>query len=117
MASPKAAPVDYSNRAIGMVLLPLFAYCFWIYTYLPITDALHSASTVDYSGKFVFIQPYALVAGLIYIIFGENAAKFMGPTSKPSAIGWSVLIVSGILGGLAAHYLKVFLIAHGYAIV
>ena len=47
----------------------------------------------------------------------ENAAKFMGPTSKPSAIGWSVLIVSGILGGLAAHYLKVFLIAHGYAIV
>jgi len=117
MASSEPAPVDYSNRAIGMILLPVFAYCFWIYTYLPITDAMHGAASVDYSGKFVFIQPYALVAGLIYLIFGENAAKFMGPTSKPSVTGWSVLIMSCILGGFADHYLKAFLIAHGYAIV
>jgi hypothetical protein len=117
MASSNRPPADYSNRAIGIVALPAFGFLFWACTYTPIMDALNEAGTVDYSGKGLVVQPFLLFVGLIYAIFGESAAKFMGPTSRPSIVGWSVFIGCGIMGLLQAHFVKAFLISHGYIIV
>jgi Mn2+/Fe2+ NRAMP family transporter len=84
---------DFAGRVLGLILLAAGTLMFLLYTYTAIVDAQAQLPTIDYRQKFTFVQLPLVMMGLVYTIFGEHASKVLGPTSRPSGLGWAFVVV------------------------
>ncbi len=97
-SDPKKAAIptadDFAGRVLGLIMLVAGTLMFFLYTYTAIVDAQAQLPTVDYREKFTFMQVVLLVPGLVYTIFGEHASKVLGPTSRPTRLGWAFAVAT-----------------------
>jgi hypothetical protein len=84
-------------RVLGLVLtgFGFFGAYFWVWT--PIRGVLAGAYKVEWGFKALLITPFALIAGIILLLFGMRAAQMLDPDSK-SPLRWVALVL--VLMGL-----------------
>lgn len=107
---------DFAGRTLGLVMLVAGAFLFLLYTYTAIADAQSQLPSIDYRQKYTFIQLPLVVLGLVYTLFGEHASKWLGPTSRPSKLGWALVVVMLVASFAYVIAIERYLNLLGYAV-
>jgi hypothetical protein len=106
----KQRPDDFTSRPVGAIVSAVGLAGLWLYSYVPISDALGNEAEVHYSYLGFVFPPYFFLIGLVWMIFGERAAKVLGPSTSPSSKGkllyGALLVVSLVYATWMLHYLK-----------
>jgi hypothetical protein len=112
----RTVPEDFASRTLGVIALATALLLCFMYTYAPIVDAQAGKATIDYSGKWVFMQPLLLGIGIVYSLFGEHTSRVLGPTTKPSIWGWVFYGTLAIACFVYVHQIEVYLRGLGYSV-
>ena len=87
------------HRVGGLVCLFLAAGFGWWGNWLPYTEALAGAPSVEFSTKIFVLVPFAAVFGLFFLIFGDSVPYRNVEKQTPTLAGLVLMLVAAGAGG------------------
>ena len=108
---------ELSQRGIGVILFVCGMALSYLSVISPLLGASCQAESLDMFPQGAIAVPFALVAGLVYMLFGDGAARVLGalgPGRRPTALGWAFLIILIGAGFLLYFWLNSVLRSYGY---
>lgn len=101
-------------RLGGLLCLAVAAAFGWFFIWQPLQAAQAQAPEVEYSIKAFVLVPFAAVFGLFFMLFGDGVPYRNVEKQTPTAAGWMLFLVAGVVSGLAFWWFKARFEALGY---
>jgi Na+-driven multidrug efflux pump len=107
---------ELTERGIGILALVGAGVLAYFFIAAPLLAAARHDRHIDFSMKAACFTPLLLALGVIYTIFGDSTARFLGPRHRPSALGYVFYIFFFMLGVGLYFWMKAFLRSQGYQV-
>lgn len=103
-----------SPRASGALLLGSGLVVGYIGILSPILAIRNQAAEIEYYSIAFFLTPFAVLAGLIYLVLGETGKRTLGDAQSPKKAGIALGIVCVLAGFGLMFWFKGYMTAAGY---
>lgn len=103
-----------SARASGALLLAAGLVVGYMGIVSPILAIRNQAAEVEYYSIAFFLTPFALLAGLIYVVLGDTGKRILGDAQSPKKPGIALGIGCVLVGIGLMFWFKGYLQAAGY---